>query len=54
LSFSVLATNNLSAPIATWPVIGAAVENPAGSGQYQFTEPNPATNSNLFYILRQP
>ncbi len=54
LTFSVLGTNDLTAPINTWPVIGAAEESPAGSGQYQFTDPNPATNSTLFYILRQP
>jgi hypothetical protein len=54
LSFSVLSTNNLTAPIATWPVIGLALENPPSSGQYQFTDPNPATNGTQFYILRQP
>jgi hypothetical protein len=54
LSFSVLATNNVAAPVADWPIIGTAVENPAGSGQYHFTDPNPATNAVLFYILRQP
>ncbi len=54
LSFSILATNNIAATIANWPVIGTAVENPAGSGNYQFTDPNPATNSTRFYILRQP
>jgi hypothetical protein len=54
LTFSVLATNNLTAPVATWPVIGQAVENPVGSGQYQFSDPNPATNDTEFYILRQP
>ena len=26
----------------------------AGFGNYQFTAPNPATNSTRFYILRQP
>jgi hypothetical protein len=54
LSFSVLETNNLTAPVATWPVVGAAVENPPSSGHYQFTAPNPATNSPQFFILRQP
>jgi hypothetical protein len=54
LSFSVHATNNITAPRAAWPVIGTAVENPAGSGQYQFTDPNPSTNSTLFYLLSQP
>jgi len=53
LSFSVLATNDISAPVSTWPVIGTAVENPAGSGNYQFTNSS-ATNSQEFYILRQP
>ncbi len=53
LSYSVLATNNLTAPVATWPVIGAAVESPAGSGSYQYTNAA-ATNSHIFYILRQP
>ena len=54
LGFSVLSTNNLAAPVATWPVVGPAIENPSGSGHYQFTTPNPATNSAQFYILRQP
>jgi hypothetical protein len=53
LSFSVLATNNLTAPVANWPVVGAAVESPAGSGNYQFTN-SAVTNAQLFYILRQP
>lgn len=54
LSFSVLATNDITAPIATWPVVGTATENPAGSGHYQFSDPNPATNSTMFYMIRQP
>ncbi len=53
LSFSVLATNDISAPLTNWPVIGTAVENPAGSGNYQFTN-SAATNAQEFYILRQP
>jgi hypothetical protein len=52
LGFSVLATNNLAAPITTWPVVGHPIESPTGSGNYQFTN-SPATNM-LFYILRQP
>ncbi|MDB6065049.1 MAG: hypothetical protein JWR26_1257 [Pedosphaera sp.] len=54
LSFSILGTNNVTAPVATWPVVGTAVESPAGSGQYHFTDPHPATNGAQFYILRQP
>jgi hypothetical protein len=51
-NFSVLATNNVAASITNWPVVGHAVESPAGSGNYQFTN-SPATNRQ-FYILRQP
>ena len=54
LSFSVLATNDLTAAKTNWPVVGQAVESPAGSGKYQFTNSIPATNSWLYYILRQP
>jgi len=54
LSFSVLATTNLAAPATAWTVIGTAVENPAGSGNYRFTDPNQATNATRFYMLRQP
>jgi len=54
LSFSVLGTNNLTAPPATWPLVGTTVENPAGSGHYQFTDLSPATNTARFYLLRQP
>ena len=54
LSFSIVSTNNIAAPVATWPVVGAAVENPPGSGHYQFTSPYPATNASQFYMLRQP
>jgi len=54
LSFSVLATNNITAPISAWPVIGTAVESPVGSGNYMFTNTPAATNAQLYYILRQP
>jgi len=54
LSFSVRGTNNVTAPTTNWPVIGHAVESPAGSGQYEFVDGTPATNSTEFYILSQP
>jgi hypothetical protein len=54
LSFSVLGTNDLTAPITTWPVVGAVVETPSGSGHYEFIDSNPATNGTWFYRLRQP
>jgi hypothetical protein len=53
LSFSVLATNVLTAPIVAWPIAGLAVESPAGSGNYQFTN-SAATTAQQYYILRQP
>lgn len=52
LSFSVLATNNLTAPRASWPVVGTAIEGPAGT--YNYTNSTPPTNAHMFYILRQP
>jgi hypothetical protein len=54
LSFSVLATNNIAAPLASWPVVGTAVENPLGSGIYYYTNSSPSTNSPEFYRIRQP
>lgn len=53
LSFSVVGTNNIAAPLSNWPAVGTTVENPAGSGQYFFTNSG-ATNPLQFYILRQP
>jgi hypothetical protein len=52
LSFSVLATNVLTASETNWPVVGQAVESPAGSGNYQFT--NSSATNLQFFILRQP
>jgi hypothetical protein len=53
LNFSVLATNNIAAPVTSWPVVGQAIESPAGSGSYQYTD-SATTNALLFYLLRQP
>jgi hypothetical protein len=53
LSFSVLSTNNLTVPRTNWPVVGQAVESPAGSGNYRYTNSAPA-GAQQFYILRQP
>jgi hypothetical protein len=54
LGYTVLATNNIAAPVTNWPVIGTAVESPASSGNYSFTNSSPATNGAVYYILRQP
>jgi len=50
--FSVLSTNNVTAPLTTWPVVGTATESPAG--HYRFTDPNAATNRQTYYTVRQP
>lgn len=52
LSFSILATNNITAPRSTWPVIGTPVEGP--SGTYKFTNSISAASGQQFYILREP
>ena len=52
LTFSVFATNTITAPVATWPFIGTATET--SPGQYRFNDPNPATNGTQFYLLRFP
>jgi hypothetical protein len=49
----VLGTNNMTAPVASWPAVGTVVESPAGSGNYSFTN-STGTNTGMFYILRQP
>jgi hypothetical protein len=51
LTISVFGTNNLTVPRSSWPVIGTAVENPTGSGNYQFTN-GPATNGQQFYYTQ--
>lgn len=54
LQYTVLSSTNLLVPTTNWSVLGTATENPIGSGQYQFTDPLPLTNSARFYQLRQP
>ena len=51
-SFTVLTSTNVTLPLSSWQVLGHPIESPAG--QYQFTSPQPATNRQLFYELRQP
>lgn len=49
-SFSVLSSTNLSAPLASWTVLGTAVEYPVG--QYNFIDPN--GGAQRFYLTRSP
>lgn len=51
ISFTVLASTNLSVHLTNWTVLGTATESPAG--QFQFTD-TPATNGQRFYDVRSP
>ena len=53
-SFTVFASSNVSLAANTWSNIGAAVENPAGSGHFQFTDPRSNSNAVRFYRVRSP
>jgi hypothetical protein len=52
-NYNVLATSDLTVPRASWQVVGQAVESPAGSGNYSYTNSTPA-NAAQFYMIRQP
>jgi len=52
LPFTVLASTNVALPLASWTVLGSAVENP--SGHYQFTGPQATNNLQRLYGLRSP
>jgi hypothetical protein len=53
-SFTVFASTNLVFPLNTWSNLGAAVESPAGSGQYQFTDLQATNLTQRFYLLQSP
>ncbi len=54
-SFRVFATTNLSQPASTWTQIGFTTETPAGSGLYQFTDPQADTAfTHRFYRVKSP
>lgn len=50
-TFTVLASTNLTLPLAGWTVLGTATENP--SGLFEFTDTSPA-NTLRFYDVRSP
>jgi len=54
MSFTVLASTNPALPLNSWSVLGPAVESPAGSGQYQFTDPAATNHPSRFYSVRSP
>jgi len=53
-SFTVYASTNIAFPLAQWSNLGLAVESPAGSGQYQFTDPQATNNVQCFYRVTSP
>jgi hypothetical protein len=53
-SFTVYASTNIALPLAQWTNLGMAVEAPAGSGQYQFTDPQATNNAQQFYRVSSP
>jgi hypothetical protein len=53
-SSTVLASTNLTLPLSAWPTAGYVMETPAGSGQFQFTDPQAANYPQRFYRVRSP
>jgi hypothetical protein len=53
-SYSVLSTTNLALPLSQWWNLGAALETPVGSGQFQFTDAQATSNTTRFYRVRTP
>ena len=53
-NFPVLASTNLNLPLSSWTRIGFATNNPAGSGNYQFTDPKATNYPQRFYRIRSP
>jgi hypothetical protein len=53
LTFSVRATNNITAPKSAWPIIGTVTDS-VTPGLYQFLDPSAATNSSRYYIISVP
>lgn len=48
-SFTVFAASNVALPFDQWTDLGAAVETPPGSGQYQFTDPQTTNYVQRYY-----
>jgi hypothetical protein len=50
----VLATTNLTLPLNLWSNLGAALESPVGSGQFQFSDLLATNHSQRFYCIHSP
>jgi hypothetical protein len=53
-SFCVLATTNVALPLTNWMAIGTTTENPPGSGQFQFTDPDATNFTERYYRVTSP
>lgn len=53
-NFTIFATTNVAHPINAWSNLGAPTESPAGSGQYEFTDPQATNYFQRFYRVRSP
>jgi hypothetical protein len=53
-SFTAFAGTNLLAPLNTWTNLGAVLENPTGSGHFQFTDPQATNHPSRFYRVKSP
>jgi len=53
-SFTVWASTNVTLPLDLWSNLGPAVEAPASSGQFQFTDPQATNLGQRFYRVRSP
>jgi len=52
--FTAFATTNLTVPLNLWSNLGPAIENPIGSGQFQFTDLQDTNYRARFYDVRSP
>lgn len=53
-SFTVFASTNVAWPLNLWSNLGPAVETPAASGQFQFTDPHATNYPQRFYQIVSP
>jgi hypothetical protein len=53
-SFTVFAGTDAAQPVNTWSNLGAALESPAGSGRFQFTDPQANNFPRRFYRVSSP
>ena len=54
MAFSVWMTTNPALPLSSWQKIGSATETAAGTGHYQFTDPQTANSSQRYYRVTWP